>query len=962
MRCRRIMAVIILAVVLITSVEVPNVKAETLSEWLEGEKKSNQPVVYDSELNQTAYSDKLLQYEEQGYQSGKETIRLTAEMASDAEVFSYQGVDNVLISEENGGDIQFSFTCENAGLYALRIRYCAMEDVSTPIVRSLSLDGEIPFSESNIITLYRMWQDDGEPIVNINGDEVAPGVKQVMDWQTASIYDSEGLYSLPLEWYLSAGEHMLVLNSVENGVAIEYLEFYPLEEIPTYEEVKENYEVKGYTPASSPIYLEAEERVVNKNRSTIRLVSDSDPTVSETEAGKVIYNAIGGEYWQEANASITWGFDVEESGLYNLALHLKQSFGYGLPSYRRIEVDGKVPFQEFENLKFSYDSKWRMVVLGEDTGEPYYLYLEEGYHTLTMTVTLGELAEIVNLINQDSLVMSDLILQITMLVGQNPDVNYDYRLEERIPGLLTTLEELTEHMELYMEIIQEVSGVTPSLYGQINNIKTQIEELIENPFDIAVKQDVLENVVSIYGTAITSLSGQALILDNIQFVGGEEDIKNNKAGFWDRFWGGLVNFFQSFSKDYDAVSGTSIDDSEDMEVLDVWVSYGEDWGRLIQELADSDFTPKTGIGVNIHVVPAGQLNAGSANALLLAVSSGTAPDVALGVDVASIGEFALRNAAVDVTQFEDYKEVITRYQEGRMTPLTHEDSVFGLPELQNFQVLIYRKDILSNLGIGIPETWEELYNYVLPVLYQNNMDFYYPMNLDPFIYQCGGSYYNENMTLSALGTEKSFQGFLEWVELYSVYGVPLSANFFNRFRSGEMPIGVGDMTMYMQIRAAAPELKGRWGIALLPGHVQEDGTVNHSQGACVSQAAMILSQSDKQEAAWEFLKWWTSDEVQIRYGNEIEAMKGEVGRWNSANQNAFEAMAWSKEDYEVIKEALSQVDHTEVVLGGYFTSRHVINAFNRVCISKTMNARDSIEKAVEDINKELSRKQETAGK
>ena len=69
-----------------------------------------------------------------------------------------------------------------------------------------------------------------------------------------------------------------------------------------------------------------------------------------------------------------------------------------------------------------------------------------------------------------------------------------------------------------------------------------------------------------------------------------------------------------------------------------------------------------------------------------------------------------------------------------------------------------------------------------------------------------------------------------------------------------------------------------------------------------------------------------------------------------------------KEDYEVIKEALSQVDHTEVVLGGYFTSRHVINAFNRVCISKTMNARDSIEKAVEDINKELSRKQETAGK
>ncbi len=957
-RCRRLLTIILAAAVIATSVEPPHARAATLSEWLAGEQESNKTVVYDSELNQTKYAEVQKQYKEQGYQRGDRVIRLGSEQAKGVQASSYQGVEQALISQEET-ELTFSFSCEKAGLYALRIRYCAMEDVTTPIVRSLAVDGQIPFTESGTISLYRMWKDNGKPVVNLNGDEVAPGVVQVRDWQTASVYDSEGFYSRPLEWYLSAGTHEVTLAGVENGMAVEYLEFYPLEEIPSYEEVAAEYEARGYKPAAKPIYLEAEEQIENKNWSTIRLVSDSDPSVSKTEAGKVIYNTVGGGFWTSANASITWGFDVEEEGLYQLAFHLKQAFGNGLPSYRRIEIDGQVPFAEFENQKFLYSSKWRMETMADAEGKPYSIYLEKGHHTLTMTVTLGELADMVEALNRDSLVLSDLILQITMLVGQNADANYDYRLDERIPGLIPSLTELVEHMDQYLVTLKDASGKTPSIHGQIKNSKVQIEELIENPFDIATKKDVLDTVVSTFGSAITSLSGQALQLDNIQFVPSEDDIRTQKGGFFARLWGGLVNFFQSFTKDYNVVGNAGMGDTEVTEVLDVWVSYGEDWGSLIQELADSDFTPKTGIGVKIHVVPAGQLNSGGANALLLAVSSGTAPDVTLGTEVGSVGEFALRNAVADLTQFEDYEEVIERYQEKRMIPLTSGDAVYGLPEIQNFQVMIYRKDILSDLGLALPETWEDLYNYVLPVLYQNNMEFYCPLNLDPFIYQSGGTYYNEDMTMSALDSEKAFRGFREWVELYSVQGVPIAASFFNRFRSGEMPIGIGDMAMYMQIRAAAPELKGRWGIALIPGHVQEDGTVNHSQGACVTQAGMILSQSDKQEAGWEFLKWWTSDEVQIRYGNEIEALKGEVGRWNSANQNAFAAMAWPKEDYKVIAEALSQVDHTKVVLGGYFNGRHVLNAFNRVCISHTMNERDSIEKAVEDINKELARKRET---
>ena len=53
---------------------------------------------------------------------------------------------------------------------------------------------------------------------------------------------------------------------------------------------------------------------------------------------------------------------------------------------------------------------------------------------------------------------------------------------------------------------------------------------------------------------------------------------------------------------------------------------------LIKEMADEEFTPETGIMVNINVIPASQLNAGTINALMLSITSGKAPDVALGTD------------------------------------------------------------------------------------------------------------------------------------------------------------------------------------------------------------------------------------------------------------------------------------------------------------------------------------------
>lgn len=807
----------------------------------------------------------------------------------------------------------------------------------------------------------RRFRDETEPKVNSLGDEIRPSVEQIYQWSEASVVDNRGLYTEPLLFYLEPGSHSLRLEMVSQSVALSTLTFRAPEELPSYQQVLQDYLVQGHQPAGQSIRFEAEDNIIHKSSSTIRMLSNGDPAASPRSLQTVKMNCIGDTAWMQENASITWKFEVPEDGLYQLNLRMGQWYREGMPSYRRIELDGKVPYAEFQNVAFVYDKKWRSELLCAADGKPYAVYLTKGPHELTMTAKQGDIRPILQTITDDSELLSSLLLQIVMIVGQNPDPNYDYHLERKIPNLMESLDSLVTHMAELMEQIQAIAGEkTPAMYNQLRQLQEQLRDMAADPYSIPVKTDDLNTILTTYGDWISWLQQEPLILDYIEFLPYGQEVEDYQAGFFAKVETAAVQFLRSFQVDYNNIGSVYDEDVVLREKLNVWVARGKDWGTLIKQMADADFTPKTGVEINMHILPSGQLNAGSANALLLAVSSGMAPDVAMGTPAESVGEFAIRSAVADLSGFPDFQEVAGWFRQELFVPVTYKQKVYAIPETMSFRVLIYRKDILQNLGITPPKTWEELYNRVIPVLYQNNMEFFFPSSLEIMLFQLGGRFYNDEGTASALDTPEAYQAFKEMCEMYTVYGVPVTANFFNRMRTGEMPIGVGDFTSYMQMVSAAPELDGRWGIAPLPGHVEEDGEINHSQGGAVLETDMIMEQSDKKEVAWDFLKWWASESVQVQFGNEIEALNGIGARWNTANTKAFAAMPWPQEDREVINQALDQIDQTPPVLGGYFTTRHLTNAFNRVVVSNG-NVRDSLEKAVKDINKELRRKQESSG-
>ncbi len=939
----------------------------------EGVKLQDQVTQVVSEQTDDTAKTSYRQYIEEWSQKGKddysgEAIRLPATSANDVDFLktTTQEKETVLEWKSTRERLDWKVNISQDGFYTVKISFCALGGNGGDIKRALLIDGASPFEEAENFLLTRVYRDSGKPRVNVAGDEVSPTLEEIFCRQEQAVYDIEGLYPTPLKFFLSAGEHVLTLEYIQEDI---YLEAVVLEaplKISDYAEVSKTYraEDKKAAEQNAAIHFEAEQNTTDKTQSTLAMISDSDPAMTPQKYGYTVMNAMGGTYWNTANDSITWEFKVKKAGLYKLNLRLYQHYLDGLPIHRQIAIDGEVPFTEFLEYQIQDDKRWRNETLSDEDGNPYLLYLSEGTHTLTMTVKLGQSANgtLMKMLEDASASLSDLILDIRMIIGNNPDTLYDYRLEQKIPTLLEDLEGLIQAMEACTELALTLNDTRPMICNQFDQIASRLRAMADDPYTIPSNMEDLTTALTNFGTWIAGLANQPLAVDYIEFLAPEAEPVIRKATFFDQLASAWISFIKSFSKDYSSVGGMT-ENAEITEQLSVWIGRGSTYAKELKNLSDDSFTPETGINVSVHMLPAGQLNSGSVNALMLAVSSGDAPDVCLGVSAESPGEFAIRNALADLTQFPDYSDVTPRFYSEMLVPFTYQGKVYALPETMTFQVMMYRTDVFKKLGLAVPDTWEDVYSKMLPILNQNKLQFYVFTNtvystFDMFLYQHGGTYYNEEYTESALDSPEAYAAMKEYCDLFTTWGMPTAADLYNRMRTGEMPVGIGDYTVYLKLLTAAQELSGKWAIAPVPGLKKEDGTIDRSIGACVSESCMIMQQSDKKKEAWEFLKWWTDAEIQSRYARTIEGIYGRSARWPTATVEAFDSLSWRKGDLKVIKESLSHIKAQPIVLGSYYTTRHVTNAWNRVVVSKSQSVRDSLEDTVKAIDKELKRRRE----
>ncbi|UQZ81821.1 Bacterial extracellular solute-binding protein [Paenibacillus konkukensis] len=853
---------------------------------------------------------------------------------------SYDGKNNVLIWNAQGDEwIEYEVNVEQGGLYTMELSYHPFVDPKhrKPIAWNVSVDGANPYLESKSVQLYRHWKDQLPARTDDNGDEIRPMAEDVSGWLSDSFRDSGGSYEDPLLWYLTPGKHKIRFAG-SDPVAIESVSFKAPVITDPYQTVRRTSPADAAAVQADPIVIEAEQ-VDWKNDSSIPLSYDNDIASVPYVRGKITYNTIDGERWSTGNQEASWSFEVPESGYYKIAMRAQQSFLSNRSSFRTISINGKVPFAELKAYRFLYASGWKGVTLEDSAGKPFEFYLQKGKNTLSMRVTQAPLKPVIIDLESGIADLKKLAADLKALTGGVDDKNRTWEIRKDLPGFIEQLGALGKKLADVRTRLETVNGRPDAVSQGIVTVEQDIQSLLKNENEIPYEASRLVTLQGKIGDLIQQLNTQPLQLDRIFIAPVEKSFPKMEASMPQKIQGAFINFFYSF------MPKENLNKMQD-DVLNVWVLRGRDYVNLLQDLANESFTPQTGIKVKVNLLP-------DAGLLVLMNAAGIAPDVALGLGQDLPFEYAMRNGIYDLKQFPDFDEVYKQFAPGSWTPFYYNGGYYGMPETQTFQMMYYRKDVLQSLGLSVPDTWDDVYK-MLPILQQNGMNIT-PVGHNPFFLQNGADYFAADGSKTALGTEKGFDSFKKWTDLYNKYAVDRSlSSFYQHFRDGTIPLGIGDLGMYIELTVAAPELNGWWGVAPIPGVKQPDGTVARWMGGGM-QSSAIFKQTKKPQESWEFLKWWTSAEIQERYGTDLETLNGVSFRWNTSNIDAFAKLPWKKDDLNAIMEQWRWFREIPNVPGSYFMERELQNAWNRTVVDG-INYRTSLETAIVDIDREIQRK------
>lgn len=866
-----------------------------------------------------------------------------------------QGETGVEVFHDNDGFLlqkdtewEGSFTVEEGADWEVRINYAIADDAST----EFQMDWTIDQTQYNT-QLPILWYDEGgERLVNRYGNE--------LNLQPRLVKEEIGSYLVQKN---DVGRRRLILQ-LEPG---------------TYDfAVTGNHDVRIYgmyltksgvlsaevdtgseAPGNNIVMIEAENSIL-KSDSDIRGKNVKNPVLTPYETKQNKINVIDSSSWADVGQKIMWTAQVEEAGWYRIGFRYSQYSDADKSSYRTLAVDGRYVADREHPIVFDSTAmnSYKNLTVSQD-GQDCWVYLEKGLHTVSMEVVMDPVLDIYNEILELMDEVNAISMDLRKMSAGSADVNRTWDMDTYLPEVPSQLEDCRQRLHTVYQELWDLEGKKPSyasqlLYAgqQLDNILSDIR-LIPNKYGLLSEGD--GSVNSSLGGVLEKLVKQPLSLDRIYFY-QDAELPEASNSLWVSMSESWKRLLYTYLPGAESLDYTAAD--TDSGELQVWVSMSISYAEVLQQLIDEYYNPVHGTDIQLALMPNSQK-------LILSNATNSNPDVVLGVGYTTPYDLAIRGAVKNLLEYDDFEEYYQKeYNIAGLTPLAYNGGIYGVIDSFNYQILFYRKDILDSLGLSVPETWDDV-EAMMPVLLRYSMNFYSNMassssfkdfNMTgPFLYQNGGGFYSEDGATVAFNTKESVTGLREMTELFRVYSLSeYVANFFNSFRYGDIPIGVGNFSTYLQLRTAAPELEGQWGIALVPGERQEDGTVLRAHSAN-STASMIFNNTDKPEEAWEFLKWWLSADIQTEFSNRLETTYGDAYRWNTANLTAFENLPYPDEHKAIILEELSYQTETARHPAGYMVEREVSNIWNNVVVNGK-GLTESTDRAVIASEREIQRK------
>lgn len=919
---------------------------------------TTQDAAQESRLT-TNYSTVSKGYKEAVYTGDAIVYRISEAVAKADRAFltnnNYEYVNDVL-AVKAGDTVTLNIDVPVSGRYVMSFDYLSYDESILPVEMGMKIDGGYPFYEARSMKFETTWVSDGVD-VDRYGNEIVSLPDKLIRWEHKEVMDASYRYSDPLPVELTAGVHKLELNIQEGTLLLGNISLEAPGDVAEY---------AGSTKAegNALITIEAED-FYQRNDSSIHAIGEYGSSLSPLSATTTVLNIIDEDSFNEAGQTVSYQFHVDNAGYYYIGMNYRQSEKNDFPVFVDWKIDGEIPNSAFKSYQVEAANKFRTVTLTDDNDDKLSVYLEPGDHTISLTISADNLRYALEAVDEIMSGISDLSLEVTKVAGTNKDKYRDLKLTRYIPDvqdrLLGWVDELYSLAEQAQPYVNAKSPDKVAAFSYLLIAANQLKSLAEKPNELVYRVDELSTSVNSINTQIANfvdlINDNDLSIDRIYIYQDGARLPKGQNIF-QSIGTSLKRFGYSFMGQ--SYSASNTDESH----IQVWVNRPRTYVEIMQKMIDEKFTPETGIEVDLSIMT-------DAQKLILSNASGDTPDIATGINYSIPFDLAIRGSLVDLSKFDNYKEVFGRYSEGLLVPSVVGEGLYSLPETMNFYVMFYRTDILSKLGLSVPNTMDELIA-MLPDLQMRGLNVYYPTaamlvmrnfhGTTPIIYQMDGALYGDTALDILVDSEATVEGFTELTELFTLYDLPVDVpNFYQHFRNGDLPIGIADFNSYNLILNAAPEIANSWSIALVPGiEDEETGEVKRYMSGGAESTVMFSSDDEREQKAWQFMEWWSRADIQAEFGQRLQILYGDEYIWPTANLEAFERLPYPTSDKDIILTQAQYILETPRLLGSYMMERELSNAFNDVVVNGD-TVRSRIDEVAKTVLRETERKLEEFG-
>ena len=341
-----------------------------------------------------SYEDYLTEHGYQGDLS-EDTVEVDLSNYKVSEGMTAYAGEQGIVTEDKG-TIEWNFRVEKSGFYNLKLGYIALPGTTSDIQRKVYIDGELPYESLSQVVISRYWTD-GEIRVK-NNNEIRP----------------------------EAGMHTISFEAIKEPLEYTSLTFCRKESAPSYgeavAELKNLYSVySGGTLIGQAERKEGITTDIVKSSSSINIQKNySDSRLEPYHPYHILYNTIGAEDWSQPGDSISWIVEVEQEGLYELSLKGRQNMNRGVTSYRRVYINGEVPYAEMMSVGFAFQTSMNNYTLVDENGEPYLFHLKAGTNTITFENVMGPMGGIITQVEESMSALNSMYLKVVQLTGQSP--------------------------------------------------------------------------------------------------------------------------------------------------------------------------------------------------------------------------------------------------------------------------------------------------------------------------------------------------------------------------------------------------------------------------------------------------------------------------------------------------------------------------------------------------------------